>query len=97
MSELDELREYKARMEANPYTEMYLGLKNQWDNIARDFQTEKISISGDDKAFDRFTKMVEKLSVMTDNIERLRKKIGLEDGGKQETTGKKNPIENAAR
>ncbi len=97
MTELDELREYKARMEANPYTEMYLGLKNQWDNIAREFREVTISIAGEDKAFDRFTKMVEKLSVMTDNIERLRKKIGLEDGGKQETTGKKNPIENAAR
>lgn len=102
IEELEDLREYKRRMEANPYTEMYEGLRKQWDNLAKELKGDDddgvtISIKGDDKAFDRFAKFIEKLGPMTDNIEKLRKKIGLENADEPRLARKENPVEATAK
>ena len=97
MTELDQLREYKAKMESNPYTAMYSGLLKQWNALAAELEVTIISIAGDDKAFDRFTKFLEKLNPMTESIEKLRKKIGLESDIAQQSIKKINPIESNAK
>lgn len=98
-AELIALRQYKQDMESNPYTTMYEGLRKQWDNLAAELsdETTVISISGDDKAFDRFAKFIEKLGPMTESIEKLRRKIGLEDGDRTEVKKKQNPVELSAK
>jgi hypothetical protein len=83
--------------EDNPYEIMYDGLLKQWNALAVELQETKISISGDDKTFDRFAKFLEKLGPMTDSLEKLRKKIGLEDAGIKHGTGKTNPVEQRAK
>jgi hypothetical protein len=82
--------------EDNPYEIMYAGLLKQWNELAVELQETKISISGDDKTFDRFAKFLEKLGPMTDSLEKLRKKIGLEDGISIKA-GKSNPVEQRAK
>jgi uncharacterized protein YdcH (DUF465 family) len=96
MTELDKLKAELAEIKDNPYYPMYDGLLRQWNAIAKELKSgEEIKLSGDDKAFDRFAKFIEKLSAMTENIEKLRKKVGIE----KETELKKqdNPLEKRAR
>jgi hypothetical protein len=96
MTELDELRQFKTDLEASPYLTMYEGLLKQWNNLAQELKENvSIKIDGEDKAFDRFAKLLEKLNPMIESIEKLRKKIGLE---KEVVNAKKiNPIEQEAR
>jgi hypothetical protein len=94
--EIKALKERVAFIESDPYARMYEGLLKQWNDIAADLARVKISIDGDDKSFDRFAKLVEKLGPMTDSIEKLRKKIGIEAEDSQKKKAV-NPIESSLK
>lgn len=97
MTEIEQLRAELAEIKESPYYLMYDGLLRQWNAIAKELKDgDVIKLAGDDKAFDRFAKFIEKLSSMLENIEKLRKKVGLEK--ETENTRKAdNPLEKRAR
>ena len=97
MTELEQLKSELAEIKQSPYYAMLDGLLRQWNSLAAELKDgPQITINGDDKAFDRFAKFIEKLSSMLENIEKLRKKVGLEKEI-DNTRKTDNPLEKRAR
>jgi hypothetical protein len=101
MTDKDRIRELEielAKYKESPYAKMYMGLKKQWDNVATELDNEiTVSFTDDGDLFDRFMDTMDKLKKMGENLEWLRRKVGLEGDDNREEKRPVNPIEQRAR
>jgi len=100
MTDKELIKELEAELaiyKESPYAKMYLGLKKQWDNVAEELG-EDITVSFKDEGdlFDRFMDTMDKLKKMGENLEWLRKKVGLEGDEKNQEKRPVNPLEQRA-
>ena len=79
-------------MTSDGFKSMYHSCQLQTNALAREMRTVKISLKGDDKAFDRFVKLQEVLRKIMENVEWLGIKTGAKEEKKEERKNE-NPIE----
>jgi hypothetical protein len=100
MTDKDRIKELEtelANYRESPYAKMYFGLKKQWDNVAGQLNDDiTVSFTDEGDLFDRFMDTMDKLKKMGENLEWLRKKVGLEGDDKNQEKRPVNPLEQRA-
>lgn len=86
--EIERLLDFYIECKQNGFKKLFVEINKKLSSLADDIQNSSLSLSSDDKAFDRFMKLSVEIGTIQDNYEKME---GYMFGKKEEkeTTGRK--------